>query len=248
MIESRARRRVRVLAIVASAAALFAATAATTAAGAAAAPEGAGPATATPGVAPPGPVEDLTLTPTSGGGNRGLAFAASWTPPEDQGDGIRIHYVIEAYDALGTRLYSEATGNTSVDRIVGDYCRAPFTISVHAVTQEPQSGAPIAGPAVEEQAGKLNLCEINMSIVAEQKNTMAVGVTMHREPPVDPFVVGACDLAFNGVVRWSGTCGHAEDRAEWIGDLAPGDYEVVLTTVSPREDTYTATTHVTVSG
>jgi hypothetical protein len=243
VIKSRTSRRARVLAIIASAAALFAATAATTTAGAAAAP-----AAATSEVAPPGPVEDLTLTPTSGGGNRGLAFAASWTPPEDPGDGIRIHYVIEAHDALGTTLYSTATGNTSVDRIVGDYCRAPFTISVHAVTQEPQSGAPIAGPAVEEQAGKLNLCEINMSIVAEQKNTMAVGVTMHREPPVDPSVVGACDLAFNGVVKWSGTCGHHEDRSEWIRDLAPGDYEVVLTTVSPRKDTYTATTHVTVSG
>jgi hypothetical protein len=199
-------------------------------------------------VAPPGPVGDLTLTSANGGGGRGLAFNASWTPPKKQGGGIRTHYVVEAHDALGTMLYSRATGNTSVEGITGDYCRAPFTISVRAVTQHPQTGAPLSGPPVEAQFGNLNLCEINMSIAAEQTGPGAVAVVQHREPPVVPEVSGDCDLTFNGEVVWSGTCGGYEDRTVTVDGLAPGDYELVLTTVSPRNDTYTASTQVTVTG
>jgi hypothetical protein len=186
MMEIRRLRRFRTTAIVIGAVALMTLSTALTATTAAAAESD---------VAPPGPVRDLTPSPVGGGGNRGLAFDASWTPPEDQGGGIRTHYVVEVHDDLGSRLHSGATGSTSVEGIVGDYCRAPFTVSVHAVTQHPQTGEPLAGPPVEAQFGSLNLCEITMSITARQTGPGTVEVVRHREPPVDPSVAGPCELA-----------------------------------------------------
>lgn len=194
---------------------------------------------------PPGPVRDLVLSPASGNGARGLSFQASWTPPADTGDGIRTHYVVEAYDAIGTRLESTTTGHPSTGPIRGDRCRAPLGFTVRAVTQEPYSGEPIDGPTVRAQFGDVNLCEINNSIRAEQTGEGTLQVAVTREPPVDPYVAGPCALTVDGHVTWSGTCGTREQSIT-VDGLAPGRHHLVLTTESPRGDSYTARTSATV--
>lgn len=205
-------------------------------------------ASAAPGAAPPappGPVEDLTLSPVSGNGARGLGFEANWTPPAENGDGIRTHYVVEAFDDTGNRLESTATGATSTEPIRGDRCRAPLHVAVRAVTQDPQSGSPIDGPTVRATFGHLDLCEIDNSIRAEQTAAGTLRVDVTREPPIDPYVAGPCTLTVDGRVVWSGTCG-SRDRTVTVDGLAPGRHELVLSTVSPRGDTYVTHTSATV--
>lgn len=194
---------------------------------------------------PPGPVRDLVLTPASGNGARGLSFEASWTPPADTGDGIRTHYVVEAYDAIGTRLESTTTGHTSTGPIRGDRCKAPLGLAVRAVTHDPQGGDPIDGPTVRAQFGDVNLCEVVNSIHAEQTGRGTLQVTVKREPPVDPYVAGPCTLTVDGLVTWSGTCGTREQTIT-VDGLSPGGHHLVLTTVSPRGDSSAAHAFATV--
>ena len=196
--------------------------------------------------APPGPVQDLVLSPASGNGARGLGFEADWTPPAGTGDGIGTHYVVEAFDAVGTRLESTTTGDTSTEPIRGDRCRAPLSFAVRAVTQDPVSGDPIEGPTVRAEFGDVSLCAINNSIGAEQTGEGTLQVTVKREQPVDPYVAGPCTLTVDGQVTWSGTCGTREQTID-VDGLARGGHDLVLTTVSPRGDSYTARTWAPVS-
>lgn len=236
----------KVALFVATIATLCAATATTaTTAAAATTATTAAAATAAGPPDPPGPVEDLVLSPASGNGARGLSFEATWTPPAETGDGIRTHYVVEAYDAIGTRLESTTTGRTSSGPIRGDRCRAPLGAAVRAVTQDPRGGGPIDGPTVRAQFGHLNLCEVNNSIHAEQTGPGALQVAVKREPPVDPYVAGPCTLTVDGLVAWSGLCGTREQTIT-VDGLAPGGHHLVLTTGSPRGDSSSAHAFATV--
>ncbi|BBG04212.1 MULTISPECIES: hypothetical protein [Pseudonocardia] len=195
---------------------------------------------------PPGPVQDLALSPVEGGGARAIGFEATWTAPTENGDGIRTHYVVETHDATGARLHSAATGATTAGPIRGDRCRGPLTFSVRAVTQDPHGGDPINGPTVLSEFGKPDLCEIHMSLSAEQTGPGTVHVEAAREQPVDPYVAGPCELTVDGAPAWSGTCGGATGWSTTLDGLAPGTHGLVLTTVSPRGETYVARTSATV--
>lgn len=195
---------------------------------------------------PPGPVQNLVLTPAEGGGARGTGFEASWAAPAGTGAGTRIHYVVETHDATGARLHSAATGATTAGPVRGDRCRGPLTFSVRAVTLAPD-GAPLRGPTVLSEFGTPDPCEIRMSLSAEQTGPGTVRVDADREQPVDPYVAGPCELTVDGTPAWSGTCGGATGWSTTVQGLTPGTHGLVLTTVSPRGETYLARTSATVS-
>lgn len=196
--------------------------------------------------APPGPVQDLVLSPAPGNGARGLGFEVDWAPPAETGDGVDTHYVVEAYDAVGNRLESTSTGDTATEPIRGDRCRAPLSFAVRAVTRDSGTGDPLEGPTVRAEFGDVSLCEINNSIGAEQTGEGTLQVTVTREQPIDPYVAGPCTLTVDGQVAWSGNCGTREQTVD-VDGLAAGGHDLVLTTVSPRGDTYTARTWAPVS-
>lgn len=208
----------------------------------------AGAANAAPaadGPAPPGPVRDLKLNDKGGQGARTAYFDAQWNQPSDIGDGIRLHYVYDVHDVVGHRVGSGATSGTSAGKFSADRCTAPYRVTIHAVTQDPATGAPIAGPERSATLGTLS-CAINSSLTASQTGPGTLQVDIAREAPIDPEVAGDCVLRDNGTVAWKGTCGGATGEQATLQGLAPGAHHLVLTTTSPNGHDYVAQTTATV--
>lgn len=195
--------------------------------------------------APPGPVRDLKLNDRGGQGARTAYFDAEWNQPTDIGDGIRLHYVYDAHDTVGHQVDKGVTSGTSAGTFSADRCTAPYTVKVHAVTQDPATGAPLVGPDTSATLGTLS-CAINSSLTASQTGPGTLQVDIKREAPVDPEVAGDCVLRDNGKVAWTGTCGGATGEQATLRDLAPGAHHLVLTTTSPNGHDYVAETTATV--
>jgi hypothetical protein len=195
--------------------------------------------------APPGPVRSLELHDRGGEGARTTYFDAGWAQPADIGDGVRLHYVYDVHDTVGDRVDAGTTSGTTAGRFGADRCTAPYTVTVHAVTVDPATGAPLAGPETSARLGKLS-CEINSSLSASQTGPGTLQVDIKREAPVDPYVAGDCVLRDNGRAVWTGTCGGATDEQATLRGVAPGTHHLALTTTSPNGEDYAAETTTTV--
>ena len=184
-------------------------------------------------VRPPGPPRHFTVGQGPGGGARGIGITASWQPADAHG-GSALRYRVRVRNDIGD-VSTQTTTATSVN-LFSDYCLAPVTVSVRAQSTDPRTGRTLLGPEVSGRYGKRDLCEINMSITAKPgPDRGTVEVVQHREAPVDPFVTGPCELLFDGVARWSGWCGKADDQTVTVAGLTPGrPYDVVLRTTTPR--------------
>lgn len=195
---------------------------------------GAAPALAAATVAPPSAPGAFAVDHFQTGA-RSDGFTATWTPAAANG-GLDLRYVMELSDGIGSPPETATTTDTTYT-MYGDWCLGPLTVTVHAETTDPVTGETMAGPAVAESFGHGDdtLCAVNMSISAAQSAPGEITVSMHREPPVDPYVVGTCVLTANGTTVWSGYCGNWRvDETTTLTGLAPGAYDLLLTTTSVR--------------
>lgn len=191
----------------------------------------------------PGPVQALQVSPVPGGGARGLGLQVSWSPPLENEGALRTHYDVEVRDHAGAVLHSASTETTTSAPVYGDYCVAPFTVSVRAVTRDVDESRSEPGPAVLTTFGEQAPCALTMSITAARAADGTVHVRAVREAPVDPYVSGPCTLATAGRVLWSGTCGgYATTQDIVVGAPPPGPRELALTTVAPRGERSTSRT------
>ncbi|WP_224389825.1 hypothetical protein [Pseudonocardia sp. ICBG1293] len=188
-------------------------------------------------------MQSLQVSAVPGGGARGLALQVSWSPPATDGGALRTDYVVEVRGSTGEVLHAAPTGTTASGPVYGDYCLAPFTVSVHAVDHDVDGNPSGPGPAVLTTFGEQAPCAVTMSITAARAADGTVHVRATREAPVDPYVSGPCTLTTAGRVLWSGTCGgRATTQDIVVGALPPGPQELALTTVAPRGERATART------
>ena len=79
---------------------------------------------------------------------------------------IHTHYDVEVRDHAGAVLHSASTGTTTSAPVYGDYCLAPFTVSVRAVSRDVDESRSEPGPAVLTTYGEQAPCALTMSITA----------------------------------------------------------------------------------
>ncbi|MFP5020141.1 hypothetical protein [Pseudonocardia phyllosphaerae] len=201
---------------------------------------GAASAAPQPGPPAPGPVRDLTVAIGPGSGARGSAFDASWTQPAT-GPMIEGYYRYEVTDALGKRVDAGRTDDTRAGTFHGDYCRAPYTFTVRAVSVSGRDGAETAGPPASASYGSAgsDACALHSTLAAKQTGPGAVDVTITSAQTAPVEVSGDCVLNVDGKPVWSGTCGGYKAKTAHVTGLEPGTHGLILVTKSPNGITYT---------